>query len=302
MKIAFFGLPLAAYLLTQDGHDVVFAGLSRRGAPGARRLARTIGEARVVVKPAVDAALTSRLQGLSPDLCVSWFWTKRLPMSVVDVARYRGVGVHPSLLPRHRGPDPTSWAILSGDAITGVTAHRIEAEYDTGAVLGQRSIPIDPGWNGWQLAKALDRPSLRLLREVCRAFADGQPPPELPQDETLATSAPFLEDDERVLRWSDTASAIVRRVRALAPSPGAIMEVGGHEIVVLHARAVASPALLEQPGESIVLGGRCFVRAADAAVELLDTEIDGELVRGAALEKFFSGSSQDAAGAADKRR
>src|SRR3954468_19887327 len=101
-------------------------------------------------------------------------------MSVIEAAPRGGIGVHPSLLPRHRGPDPTYWAIASGDEVTGVTVHRIEADYDTGAILAQEPLRIDPAWNAWNLARALDRPSLRLLRATVARFARGEAVPDLP--------------------------------------------------------------------------------------------------------------------------
>jgi methionyl-tRNA formyltransferase len=287
VKIAFFGLPLAACLLARDGHEVVFAGLSRADGVGGRRLRRTIGEGRVVLKPKLDAALVARLDAERPDLLVSWFWTSRLPVRLVRCARLGGFGVHPSLLPRHRGPDPTTWAILSGDEETGVTAHRIAADYDTGAILGTRRVRIDPAWNAWLLARALDRPSLALLREVTRAFADGHPPAEVPQDEAAATQAPFLDDEALVIRWTDAADAIVRKVRALAPAPGARCEIAGRELVVLSARAVPAPAALEAIGEAALIEDRCLVRASDAAVEILSAESDGEALSPAALRAAF---------------
>ncbi len=293
MKIAFFGLPLAACLLAQDGHDVVFAGLSRTDVAGGRRLRRTIGPERVVSKPRLDAALTARLEAERPDLLVSWFWTSRLPIRLVRCARLGGFGVHPSLLPRHRGPDPTTWAILSGDEETGVTAHRIAAEYDTGAILASRRLRIAPSWNAWQLAKALDRPSLTLLREVARAFADGSPPPEVAQEESAATQAPFLEDEDLVLRWSEPAAAIVRKVRALAPAPGARCEIDGRELVLLSARAVPAPPALEAVGEAALVDGRCLIRAGDAAVEVLAAESDGGPLSLADLRASFHVGSND---------
>ena len=69
--------------------------------------------------------------------------------AVLEVAPLGAIGVHPSLLPRHRGPDPYFWAIESGDLETGVTAHRLEEEYDTGAILAQRRLAIDASWNSW---------------------------------------------------------------------------------------------------------------------------------------------------------
>lgn len=288
MRIAFFGLPLAAYLLHRDGHDVVLAALSRKDAVGARRLRASIGPARVVMKPKLDGAFCERVKKAAPDLVVSWFWTTLIPPSIVELARLGGGGVHPSLLPRHRGPDPTSWAILSGDAVTGVTAHRIAPDYDTGAILGQRTLAIDERWDSFTLAKALDRPSLALLRELCRRFSRGEPVPETPQDERLATDAPMLEGDETILRWDEPTAAVLRRIRALAPSPGAATTIGDRDVVVLAARAAPAPAVLEAPGEAAFVGGRALVKTRDGALELLAVEADGSVLKGSDLRALLT--------------
>lgn len=301
MRIVFFGLPLAACLLHRDGHEIVLAALSRPDAPGRRRLHRLLGHGTVLDRPKLDDALLERVRGLRPELLVSWFWTNRIPSAFVGSAKQGAFGVHPSLLPRHRGPDPTSWAILSGDGITGVTAHRIADEYDTGAVLAQRELAIDPGWNAWQLAKALDRPSLAVLRDVCGRFARGEPPVAVSQDEAHATSAPFLEpDDERAnLRWTKPTDELLRIIRALAPSPGAATTIGPSDVTVLRAVRCAVPAVLEEPGEAALLKGRVVVKTSDGAIELLEVEIgvdsalgDGTrtILRGAEIGALLAGS------------
>ena len=188
LRIAFFGLPLAALLLARDGHDVALAALSRTDSVGLRRAQRLFGPDRLLIKPrASDPEILDRVRALAPDLLVSWFWTTRLPVALVRAARLGGIGAHPSLLPRHRGPDPTYWALSSGDTETGVTVHRIEKDYDTGDMLAQERLAIDPAWNAWNLARALDRPSLRVLRATVARFARGEEIPGLPQDAALAT-------------------------------------------------------------------------------------------------------------------
>jgi methionyl-tRNA formyltransferase len=274
LRIVFFGLPLAALLLARDGHEIALASICRPGSIGTRRLARTIGEGRVLVKPrATDRALLRRVEALAPDLLVSWFWTTKLPVALVAAAKHGGLGVHPSLLPRHRGPDPTYWAIASGDTETGVTVHRIAAEYDTGDVLAQERIAIDPSWTGWKLAKALDRPSLRQLRATVARFARGELVPALAQDEALATYAPQPTDEERAIRWASPTAEILRHVRALAPSPGAWTEIGGALVTVLAAsEATSFPRALE-PGEGAVIDGLPVVRTGDGAVVLRAAEV-----------------------------
>lgn len=265
MRIAFVGLPLAALLLARDGHEIVWAGICRRGAIGTRRLARLIGAENVAVVPDL-ARSAAAIAAKKPDLVVSWFWTKNVPRVVREAAARGAIGVHPSLLPRHRGPDPYFWAIDAGDEVTGVTAHVLEDEYDTGAILAQRTLGIDPSWNAWTLAKRLDRPSLALLREVVRDL----PPPQ-PQDEARATPAPQPTDDDLELRWSWDAARIERRVRAAAPFPGAFTEIGGDAVVLTRVRATrAFPRALAAGEAAVREDGVAVVRAGgDSAVELL---------------------------------
>lgn len=276
LRIAFCGLPLAALLLAADGHTIVWAGICRREALGTRRLTRVLGASNVVVVPNLARSIEA-VAKTKPDLIVSWFWTKNIPRAFRALGKHGAIGVHPSLLPRHRGPDPYFWAIERGDTETGVSAHVLDDEYDTGAVLGMRALAIDPGWNAWTLAKKLDRPSLALLRETVAAFARGMPPPPMAQDEAKATPAPSPEDDLLELRFHESSAAIVRRVRAAAPWPGAFTSIGDETIVLtkVEARGLTEAngrAVLNalEPGEAAVIDGVALVRTGDGAVALLE--------------------------------
>jgi methionyl-tRNA formyltransferase len=227
VRIAFLGLPLGGLLLARDGHDIVWAGLCRAEAIGTRRLAQRIGRDRVRVLPDLGAADSFEgLQDAHPELLVSWFWTRKIPLRILRIAP--SFGVHPSLLPRHRGADPFFWAIDAGDEIAGVTAHVLEDEYDTGAVLAQRTIGIDPSWDAWCLARALDRPSLRLLRETAHVFAVERRLRARPQDERFATLAPQPTDEELAIRWwwpaLASSGACVRQPLGPAPGPRLAIE------------------------------------------------------------------------------
>ncbi len=192
MKILYLGLPLGALMLLREGHDLVGACISRPSMPGMRRLRRLMAErkAPLLGKPDLTSSLVQGLLATTdPELVVSWFWTRRIPSTVLALAARGGVNVHPSLLPRHRGPDPYFWTLALGDAETGVTAHWISADYDQGEVLAQRRMPVPEGVNAWQLARSLDRPSLEALRDVVRAIERGEAR-GVAQDETSATQAP----------------------------------------------------------------------------------------------------------------
>jgi methionyl-tRNA formyltransferase len=267
LRIAFFGLPLAGVLLARDGHELVWAGVLVD--KGLRRLEKHVAPGRTERMPELERAdVVERIARARPELLVSWFWTRPVPPAVLAIAP--AVGVHPSLLPRHRGPDPYFWAIDAGDETTGVTAHLLEPEYDTGPMLARREVRIDPGWDAWRLARVLDRPSLALLREVVRAYAEGRPPAPVKQDESLATAAPAPTEEDLALRWSWPAERIVQRVRAAAPYPGAWTEIGDELVILTRVRPTSDFPRALEPGEAAVRrDGIAIVRAADTALELL---------------------------------
>ena len=150
-----------------------------------------------------------------------------------------------------------------------MTAHVLDATYDTGPTLGTRSLHVDPSWNAWTLAKKLDRPSLSLLRETVTAYARRSPPQARPQDESRATLAPSPTEDMLEIRWDDTAESIARRVRAAAPWPGAFTEIGGVTVVLTEARPTS-----DFRGRLVLGKRRCgatviaVVRTRDFALEL----------------------------------
>jgi methionyl-tRNA formyltransferase len=257
LRIAYFGLPLAACLLHGDGHDVRVAVLAPVPGPGRRRLVRALGSDRIFsaneLGARLDEIVLATLEREKPDLIVSWFWTRRLSGALLGAARLGGVGAHPSLLPRHRGPDPYYWAIDSGDTETGVTIHRLTERYDDGEVVRSSSLVIGER-DAWQLARALDRPSLAMLRATVRAFASGEGPASVPQDDARATWAPEPSGDELRVDFRWPTERTLRRIRALAPVPGLPLEIEGLELTVTRARvAEAYPVALE-PGEAAVVG------------------------------------------------
>ena len=289
VRVAFLGLPLAAVLLAADGIEIAHAVLARRGYPGERRLRRLVGDDRIVSSPRLDAGAIASIVALQVDLVVSWYFTRRIPMEVVRSAKLGAFGVHPSLLPRHRGPDPTTWAILEGDTETGVTAHRLDDDYDTGAILGTERLAIDPRWSSFDLARALDRPSLRVLRSVASRFARGDILEETPQPPDGATLAPFPGESFLPIRWARPTEEILRHIRALAPVPGASTEVGGQLVIVLRAERADPPSVLEAPGESTIVSGCPVIRTLDGAVAITEAEVDGAPSSARDLARLFGG-------------
>ncbi|HEX2670952.1 MAG TPA: formyltransferase family protein [Polyangiaceae bacterium] len=280
MKVGYFGLPLGAHLLLRDGHELDPCVLSPLAAPGRRRVTRqlvaeSLLDALGAPRASFDVQIEQALARARPDLIVSWFWTRLLPAAWLNAAPLGGIGVHPSLLPRHRGPNPYFWNIDSGEAEAGVTLHTLAPEYDTGAILAQRAIRVGER-NSWQLARALDRPSLALLREGVGRFARSHPPTPTAQDERAATWAPEPTGRDRGVDWSWPTARVLRRIRAISPVPGLAMEVGELCFFVTRAKPATDFVRALEPGEAAVMGrpGTLVVRTGDGAIAIERAVLD----------------------------
>jgi methionyl-tRNA formyltransferase len=120
----------------------------------------------------------------------------------------------------------------------------------------------------------------------------GETLPERPQREAEATWAPVPSEDECALVWSWPTDRLLRRIRALAPSPGAFTEIGGRAITIRAAEAASSFPRALEPGEAAVVRGRALVRTADSAVELVGGEIDGLLLDASALARIVAHATE----------
>ncbi|MBW2460922.1 MAG: hypothetical protein JRH11_04700 [Deltaproteobacteria bacterium] len=281
---------MGALCLAEAGHRPVAVGLGHPQAPGARRVRRRLGALGTLVlgRPDLtDEGVRRTLESARPDVVLSWFWPRRIPPEVLALGRAGAFGVHPSLLPRWRGPDPYFWALRAGDQETGVTLHRLTATYDTGDIIAQ--IPVSIGDDdAWSLARRLDRPSLGLLVETAERLVTGDPMEGRHQDEGGATSAPFPSPEQLAIDWRQEVTAILRLVRAAGPHPGATADFGGHEVEVVGAERYGD----ELPRALAVAEARCVdrgvvVRASDDGVLVTAARADGQSLEGRALHRLF---------------
>ena len=207
------------------------------------------------------------------------------------MAERGGFGVHPSLLPLWRGPDPYFWSIYAGDPETGVTLHRLAEAYDTGSVIDQRRIAVTPDDDAWKLAKKLDRPSLSLLVECARRLNAGEHLEGVAQDDAQATDAPEPDAETLAIRWQRPVAAILRLVRAASPHPGASAELGGRDVEIVRARRYDGvlPRALE-PTDAVLSDQGVVIVARDGGVllERVRTETGTEL-RGHGIATLFDG-------------
>jgi methionyl-tRNA formyltransferase len=160
------------------------------------------------------------LAAAEPDALIVVAYGEILTPDVLDIPRRGAVNVHFSLLPRWRGAAPVQHAILAGDETTGVTVMMMDEGMDTGPILATQGTPIDSEEDAGALGDRLSEMGASLLVDALRGFELGTIEPRAQPDDG-ATLASKPRPHERVIDWADDAKAIVRRVRAFAPDPGA---------------------------------------------------------------------------------
>jgi methionyl-tRNA formyltransferase len=239
------------------------------------------------------------LDRLEPDALVVVAYGEILSPGVLDIPRLGAVNVHFSLLPRWRGAAPVQHAILAGDEVTGVTAMLMDEGLDTGPVLATEETRIEPDEDAGGLGERLSELGGPLLVAALRGLEDGSIQPRS-QDNAAATPAPKLKPEDRTIVWSSPADAIVRKVRAFAPEPGATTTFREEPLKILRAiesgpwgGQLASP---DPPpsGSAMILRDRVIVASGFASrVELIEVVpaggrrmTAGAWARGARIQRF----------------
>ncbi|HEY8540246.1 MAG TPA: methionyl-tRNA formyltransferase [Steroidobacteraceae bacterium] len=193
----------------------------------------------------------ARLAAFRPDVMVVVAYGLILPQAVLDIPRFGCINIHASLLPRWRGAAPIQRAIEAGDTETGVTIMRMDAGLDTGPVLLERRVPIEPTDTSASLHDRLSRLGADALIKALSGIADGTLTAK-PQPSEGVTYAAKVTKEEARIDWRQPAIAIERRVRAFNPWPIAETTLQGQQLRIWE--AVARPQSSDaSPGQVIAV-------------------------------------------------
>ena len=173
-----------------------------------------------------------QLSALAPDVIVVAAYGKFLPPPVLALPQRGCLNLHPSLLPRHRGPAPVASAILEGDTATGVTLMLLDQGMDSGPIVAQAEHPLNGAETTGELTAALFNEGTRLLIDNLDSWMDGSLAAR-PQDAAAATFTSRLERNDGRADWGLSAEALDRRRRAFTPWPGLFTHWEGKVLKVL---------------------------------------------------------------------
>ena len=250
-----FAIPVLEALLQSDKANVVGVYTTPDRPRGRGRLA----ERTPVKQYAVDRQLpvyqhatlrSARVQGelaaLQPQAIVVAAYGKFLPPEVLRMPPHGCLNLHPSLLPRYRGPSPVATAIFEGAEVTGVSLMLLDQGMDTGPIIAQREQATSVGDTTDSLTVALFRLGAELLLENLVAWSSGRLKAQL-QDEARATVTRKLERADGLARWELSAEELDRQRRAYTPWPGLFTHWQGQVLKLLDTAPLPGETPLHPP-------------------------------------------------------
>lgn len=287
MRIVFFGTPelaVPSLAALADSHEVTGVvcqpdrpkGRSKKlVAPPVKQWA--VDRGLPVHQPTKlnDGAFEAWLKEHRPGLCAIAAYGRILKEPILAVPTRGYLNVHPSLLPRHRGTSPIQTSILQGDEVTGVTIMRLDAGMDTGDILLQETMPIEPGDTTATLSEKLAGLGADLLAKGVALVESGSAR-FTPQDDAQATYTKRYEKATGRIRWSAPARDIHNLVRAAVPWPVAHCLFRGATVRIHKTAVVEHPG--EDPAGTVVRveNDAVVVAAGEGALALRIIQVPGK--------------------------
>jgi methionyl-tRNA formyltransferase len=203
--------------------------------PPVKVAAQELGIATIVQPDTLkDDAVVAQLASLAPDVGVVAAYGEILRANMLAIPRHGYLNIHPSLLPRHRGPAPVTSAILAGDHEIGVSVIKLERKMDAGPIVAQTRRPMPPDARAGALTEELFYEGSRLLCDHLVAYINGTLVPT-PQDDSQASYIGMLSRDDGRIDWQQSAPHIERMIRAYDPWPGTFTMLNDQPFRILSA-------------------------------------------------------------------
>ena len=226
------------------------------------------------------------LSELNADIFIVVAFGQILKENLLALPRHFCMNLHSSLLPKYRGAAPINWAIINGEAETGVTTMKMDAGLDTGDILLTDKVPIHFEEDAQSLHDTLATKGASLVLETLRQLEAGTLKP-LPQNSSLSSYAPKLKKEDGLICWDNPALTIHNRVRGLSPWPGAFSYLGPKRLSIRKTEVtVGEPS--DIPGD--------IIRTSDRGIEvgtrdgrIIITELQPEGKKRMSAKSFLAG-------------
>lgn len=300
-KILFMGTPEFAVpslkALAEEGYPIVGVvtqpdrpkGRGRKLIPSpVKTCALTLGIPAYQPERVRDQGFLDIFKKIAPDMVALAAFGQILPRKIIELPRLGCLNVHPSLLPRYRGAAPINWALINGDTETGVTIMLMDEGVDSGDILLQEEVAIEPDDTFDDLHETLSTMGAKLLVQAVRGVANGTITPT-PQDTSLVSLAPRLERGVGHVDWTDEPGKIVNLIRGLSSQPGAYSFFRDKKLKIFYAVAGKEKSSGEkEPGKlGKLMEAGLQVATRDGHVYLQDVQLEGK--KRMPIEEFLRG-------------
>jgi methionyl-tRNA formyltransferase len=209
-------------------------------------------------------AVREEFLSLDADLAILAFVTQIVPQQVFSVPRLGSICFHPSLLPKYRGASAINWALIKGEPVTGLSLFWVDAGIDTGPILLQKQVAVDPDdTTGSLYFNKIFPLGIDAIGEAVDLIKSGNPP-RIAQDESKATYDPPCRDEHARIDWAIPAQKIYNLIRGCDPQPGAHATYNGKIVRIFDAR-LQPASVSAKPGEVIAIGGEEIAIALNGA-------------------------------------
>jgi methionyl-tRNA formyltransferase len=173
---------------------------------------------------------------LNADLAVLAFVTQIVPPQVFSVPKLGSICFHPSILPKYRGASAINWALIKGESITGLTIFWVDQGIDTGPILLQKTVAVEPDdTTGSLYFNKIFPIGVDAIGEAVELIKAGNPP-RIVQDESKANYDPICKDEHAKIDWSKPAQEVYNLIRGCDPQPGAHTTYNGKMVRIFDAR------------------------------------------------------------------
>lgn len=233
-----------------------------------------------------DPEFIAQLQNLQPDIQVVVAF-RMLPEVVWNLPPQGTINVHGSLLPNYRGAAPINWALLHGEKETGVTTFKLQHEIDTGDILLQEKICIEPTETAGELHDRMKIVGAKLLVKTLNELRNGTLKAKPQANPEQLKHAPKIFKDDCKIDWNKTASAVYNQIRGLSPYPTAYTFLGDKTLKLFSAE-------LEQTQPNIAPGNyltdhKNFLKfaATDGFISIKNLQLEGKKRMG--IDEFLRG-------------
>lgn len=302
MRVIFMGTPDFAVETLEEiikaGHEVVLAVSQPDKAVGRSKALRYTPVKACALAHGIPVYQPVRVRekesieylcGYKPDIIIVEAFGQIIPKELLELPRYGCVNVHASLLPKYRGAAPIQWAVINGDAVTGVTTMRMDEGLDTGDIIMKQEVIIREDETGGSLFERLSRAGARLCVATMAAIEDGTAR-YTPQDDAKATHTAKIQKELGSIDWSRDAKSIECLIRGLDPWPSAYTSFAGKTLKIWKAKALGEErqAASASPGCIVAVEkDGIFVQTGDGILVLTEVQLEGK--KRMPVEAFLNG-------------